>query len=616
MFISTDVIQSWLQTCLQLHGDRCGNGLRSDTRGWNGPLWLIDVEDGCLVAAFPRAKYVALSYVWGCGSISASTTNENFVKLQERGGLYDPSTVTLPRTIRDAIELVRSVGERYVWIDRFCIVQDEGPANQSQLNAMGNIYAGAYFTLVAAQGEDPTDGLYGKRPINLSSTSRPMSNTPPGDSSKEILLDQAMHLMRTKWYSRSWTFQEYLFSKRRVVFHNDTVNWECFCAAYHESQDVSTTTPLTAQFLAQIPKAPLIRDIPSTGFECSSWPDMFRYARLVSMFNRRNLSYPEDVLDAFAGLLSHLSRIYPGGFISGLPQMCFDAALLWQPWIYMCRRKSVKLSDSEAVLPSWSWAAWAGDLNSESWRSAANYLLEADDEDNPHQQCSWKTISTVKWFYSLDRTSARKEVQIRSEFARPIFGNTLAPLPSGWSAVANPNGPDRVLFHHHCDPSHPFRYPIPIRNQYLAHIPPISARFLHCTTRHALLKAGPTYQTLASSCPAIELLSEEERWVGVLRLNCIPSDFEDLIEAIRTEHGGRLELIEISAGAVENQPIEEKSFDEWNREGCPRHKGLYEFINVLWIEWVDGIAYRKALGRVEKGVWGEVAIEKLDITLG
>ena len=280
--------------------------------------------------------------------------------------------------------------------------------------------------------------------------------------------------------------------------------------------------------------------------------------------------------------------------------MCFDAALAWQPWHYMERRKSIKRSISDAVLPSWSWVGWAGDLNSESWRSAANYLLEPDDEEHPGQQCSWKTISTVKWNYSISRTSPHKEIYIHAQFLHPVFNPTSEPLPHGWSSRADPSRSDQVLYYHSSDPSHPFRYPIPIRDQHIAHIPPISARYLHCTTAHAFLKLGSAYQSIASDCPAVELMAEDGRWAGVLRLNCMPWDFAVLIEEVKTKNRGLVELIEISAGSVDSPTLEEKSFDEWNREGCPRQKGPYEFFNVLWVEWVDRVAYRKTLEGLRK----------------
>lgn len=45
-------------------------------------------------------------------------------------------------------------------------------------------------------------------------------------------------------------------------------------------------------------------------------------------------------------------------------------------------------------------------------------------------------------------------------------------------------------------------------------------------------------------------------------------------------------------------------------------EGRYEFYNVLFIEWKDGIAYRKALGRVSKIAWEAADKESVDVILG
>ncbi|PMD14869.1 hypothetical protein NA56DRAFT_754519 [Hyaloscypha hepaticicola] len=41
--------------------------------------------------------------------------------------------------------------------------------------------------------------------------------------------------------------------------------------------------------------------------------------------------------------------------------------------------------------------------------------------------------------------------------------------------------------------------------------------------------------------------------------------------------------------------------------------GLY---HVLWIEWEDGIAYRRGLGRVLKEAWDRMATDEIDLVLG
>lgn len=408
-----------------------------------------------------------------------------------------------------------------------------------------------------------------------------------------------------------WTMQEYLLSGRRIIFHNDTVNWECLCSAWNEIHVLGDRSePKTGG--PRIDTLPAMSSLP---FENTPWPNMFRYARLVSQYNRRNLTYPEDALHAFAGILTHLSRSFPGGFISGLPTLFFDAALLWQPWAQMTRRIPAKESSSQ--LPSWSWAGWSGNLNSESWRSAANYMVEADDEVNIDQQCSWKTFNTVQWSHVTSlATETPRQIKLFPEFPYPRLNVDPAELPRGWSMGPDTNPYDCQLYHHTCAPSQPFRYPIPIRDQYKAHIPPITAGYLKCTTRHGRLRLSFPYNTTASSCPAVDILTQEGKWAGVLRLNCTRDNANAYVTKVRREHDGLVELIEISAGEVQNQPIEEKSFDEWNKPDCPRHEGLYEFVNVLWVKYEGSVAYREALGRVKKEMWNDVAKETIPITLG
>jgi hypothetical protein len=55
---------------------------------------------------------------------------------------------------------------------------------------------------------------------------------------------------------------------------------------------------------------------------------------------------------------------------------------------------------------------------------------------------------------------------------------------------------------------------------------------------------------------------------------------------------------------------------ERSHEERPKSAERYEFYNVLWIEWKDGIAYRKGVGRVEKSMWEAQPLEWIQVTLG
>jgi len=652
--MNVNIIQTWVDQCERLHGSQC-YGSRTSQMHSPFPSYLIDVNRGCLVAAPEHPRYVALSYVWGGAEVSACATMSNLAALQEFNGLYS-GIISLPNLIRDAINLVRDLGLHYLWVDRIAIVQDDEATKHHQLSAMGEIYAGAVFTLVAAQNEEAALSLYGHRKMAFTPTPIPVgqgirkSNGQPVRGA-DYMLNQAMSLMETKWYSRGWTFQEYIFSTRRVVFQNNTVNWECLCASWHECQDFTIPMTASSHTTRSISDyAPTKINVPTAGLNSSPWPDMIRHTRLMTLFNERDLTFPEDVLDAFVSCLAHLSSVFPGGFISGLPTMYFDAALLWQPWAYLKRRKPRRLPASEAVLPSWSWAGWEGIINSESWRSAANYQFEHPPAPDIPQYTSWRTFSSVQWTYSRTLTSEKYPVNIPSQFRRPAFTTSGDNLPPEWSMSAD-LGEDGQAVRHSCDPSVSFRYPIPILDKTDRRQPVINARYLHCITRHAFLLLGKEFLNTTSGCPSVQLLTMSGRWAGCLRLNFIPSHARDETSSTSTptlKHRSRdaskalpsfafttpspsevadalfdpdriqnelCELIEISAGSVENWEIDARSLDEWYQD-YGWIDGLYEFVNVLWVTRVEGIAYRKALGRIRKDVWESEAKDEIEVTLG
>lgn len=60
-----------------------------------------------------------------------------------------------------------------------------------------------------------------------------------------------------------------------------------------------------------------------------------------------------------------------------------------------------------------------------------------------------------------------------------------------------------------------------------------------------------------------------------------------------------------------HDPLERKDLDVLMRNCI----NMYEWYNVLWIWWKDGVAYRNALGRVFKEFWENHELEVADIIL-
>jgi hypothetical protein len=80
----------------------------------------------------------------------------NISRRMEVGGL---SGIEFPRTIRDAMTLVDDRGERYLWVDAVCIIQDDPVDQGGQIGVMNTIYGASWLTIVAAAGYDAHVGL-------------------------------------------------------------------------------------------------------------------------------------------------------------------------------------------------------------------------------------------------------------------------------------------------------------------------------------------------------------------------------------------------------------------------------------------------------------------------
>ncbi|KAF4921524.1 hypothetical protein CGCVW01_v005962 [Colletotrichum viniferum] len=112
-------MQKCLDTCTQTH-TICKEA-RAKAERLEKPNLLIDIgsngdSDARLVKSLNSqgiAKYAILSYCWGQGSSKAyETTSDNLSARLESLNLHE-----LPETIKDAIEVTRALGMRFLWVD-------------------------------------------------------------------------------------------------------------------------------------------------------------------------------------------------------------------------------------------------------------------------------------------------------------------------------------------------------------------------------------------------------------------------------------------------------------------------------------------------------------------
>ncbi|KAI8152775.1 hypothetical protein K4K49_009156 [Colletotrichum sp. SAR 10_70] len=352
---------------------------------------VLRAGSGCLdmriVQPFEPVRFVALSYMWEAseGAGHAQLVNANAEDLGAEGSL---SSVSLPRIITDTISLCRDLGERYLWVDRLCIVQDDERSKPDQIDGMDRIYRSAAFAIMAALDDRTGKGLPG-----YIDERRPRASLwgPPRNRNSRRGIDpngvQAI-VDPSLWNRRGWTFQERLFTKRRLFITEYQVLFEC-CRA-QAAEELTWGPPLEDDpYHSPVQEADPEDDHDcggadadagagqesekrknrhsfGTGFYCKprfgksttiQLQDhimLADYCLWVENYTPRALSHGGDVLNAFAGVGNAVKKAMKTEVMYGLPATCLPQALMWSHTGRAARREET------AWIPSWSWAGWVG----------------------------------------------------------------------------------------------------------------------------------------------------------------------------------------------------------------------------------------------------------------
>ncbi|KAH7086506.1 heterokaryon incompatibility protein-domain-containing protein, partial [Paraphoma chrysanthemicola] len=365
--------REWIEACKEEHGSACVLEPILQRPPDDVPRWLIDTQQQCIVPGVSANQYLALSYVWPetRGSVDSNglpprtllLDNESIADFQQPGFLAKEDIVDrIPAVIHHAMRFTLALCERYLWVDRLCIVQNDvgDGGTLSQVAKMDKIYAGAYLTIIAAA----MDKMYerentaewpifeSKRRMRSIYTERSIADYASGKSTT------------SRWATRGWTYQEQILCKRAVVLVDWGFFWDCQCSIWDGVDLVPGQEFDGVQLRADMGQR----------FATKWWPDFGFYLDLICPYNGREFSYPQDALLGISGVLNALGESFPGGFIHGLPRLFLDHALLWQPF-GTAEQRLDRRADEEirTSLPSWSWAGWQCYVDPWSLRSGLSY---------------------------------------------------------------------------------------------------------------------------------------------------------------------------------------------------------------------------------------------------
>lgn len=344
-----DILLKWLYHCKSNHA--CGQ-INTDPLAHR--IRLIDCHKRCTTPGDGLETYVALSYVWG------SLDRSELDGLRE-GQLPDQ----MPRTVEDAMEVTRMLGLRYLWVDAYCIKHTASSTLHEQMGQMDAVYGRAHLTLIAAAGQDAESGLPGVCSPHMPFLRHgnvclvPCYPKTPKQS-----------INASRWATRGWTYQEALLSRRRLVFTQDLIYFECnqmscWRAKWLPSLGLDSDTGLEKELKARSGKGPAvwnasIRNNDDTTAAKGQLLDSIR------AYTKRNLSYASDSLNGFRGILNHY-RTLTGGKLRDLWGLPYEEdepsslvpSLCWYHDESSHDADSVQIS-RRAGFPSWSWAGWSG----------------------------------------------------------------------------------------------------------------------------------------------------------------------------------------------------------------------------------------------------------------
>jgi hypothetical protein len=356
--VDYDMFNDCIKMCQSEHSATCDSTLYRELT----PTRLIDCKNRILCAA-PNSQYVCLSYVWGDAPADKATSDNT-------------TLADIPQTVSDAMYVTIQLGMRYLWVDRYCIDQNNPQEKHDAIRNMDSIYRNACITIIAAAGSGSNHGLPG-----VSQPRKPLPSFDIAGHAFAVLKNPMDIVQASMWNSRGWTYQEMLLSRRRLIFTDCQVYFQC---QVHERMEQIERDFFPIEVSKAIMKGKQVLPTQAVRFTINDV-----YTRLEEYYHR-TLRYETDNINAFAGVFrelsdrtpcetvpwkTHISGLYMPRLHShfyGIPLWLQESKLgdddktssyfgLSLGWRIRSWGKVTSSTDGGAVVntsfPSWSWAS-------------------------------------------------------------------------------------------------------------------------------------------------------------------------------------------------------------------------------------------------------------------
>lgn len=236
---------------------------------------------------------------------------------------------------------------------------------------MDRVYSKACATIIASTCVSAQDHLPG------------VHGPPQGKWGQQVEFDKVRFVdlgdtpdkvVRSKWASRGWTYQEGYLSQRRLIFTEGGVIFLCNQECFRETQRGSA-----GSFLDRQPPHDFFWMLPQ-------WDDTWNglLAQIIQ-YSQRHLTFEGDILRAFQGIMRHYETSGTAELISHLWGIPISYEMMASPvrgeWarIKICLNwRHSHTRERRNDFPSWSWTGWVGMIDSLAYQGAESYSEQQD----------------------------------------------------------------------------------------------------------------------------------------------------------------------------------------------------------------------------------------------
>lgn len=361
---STALWRHWFNTCLETHATcrHAEQSLRTyspkrlvelllDDHG-SLSMWRLVYAD--MIGTVP---YFTLSHCWG-SSQPLRLTKDNIPSLSKPSPVYG-----LPETYRHALEIVNSLGHKYLWIDSLCIIQDDEKDWEIESSLMGSTYNHAVCNIAATWAAGGGDGCFSTRdPTTICPTFITLGFKVDDSSTYQISWGHDFgyynDITQAPLNKRGWVVQERYLARRQLSFAKRQLYWEC-----HElsaSEEFPYGHPVKKSDSSVVRFKPEEIPLKPSLYSNRGAHTRLGWAELVELYSGCQLTRVSDKLVALSGLANQLQNMVGDEYIFGLWKKDLCQQLCWEPRFLS---DNPRTTNQGRISPTWSWANFDGPVD-------------------------------------------------------------------------------------------------------------------------------------------------------------------------------------------------------------------------------------------------------------